>query len=532
MRKRKPACADKKTYIDFVAADGDVETDLHEQFFKIINLLVFGDQEAIKARLESDASLKDFYYRNEGVLSKLNKDSRVPESLKLINSLPMILKSRETMAESNRIFGDEFYPEGSLDAPARIIDIILTKTIDEIENNTSKQINPLSRSYAPAFLANFSRITHTKMSTLKTYSQLHVIFIQRLFMIYGPDLVWKSQEFFETNKDKSETAEYANSFHIWACAALAASSAFDEPTYEKILDIWFTRLEPCLSILKTNLLGKILPALSYGLCKQTYSRIQKIWDWVVKKESEMSDDSKWLLLKVCSFLLNITGGLTPVPARECMDRLMKIDASDPKRVLSLNATVNQLTQFLYRPTNFPTGLAQMDIGDPATVDKFVCKECVSGSFDLFQSLIEESMKWKNDTVMLHWLPQIFRTFVKNNVNKRTEKLLYYYPKIFGIIAEELDAEKYERAKRYIRSILGGDGHFNFIGNSKNTLQDLLTKEYYDSENQKAKYLYLILIINNVYRASHTADEIEVFKDALVDEKYKNTGEISDLTINY
>jgi hypothetical protein len=45
-------------------------------------------------------------------------------------------------------------------------------------------------------------------------------------------------------------------------------------------------------------------------------------------------------------------------------------------------------------------------------------------------------------------------------------------------------------------------------------------------------VYLILIINSVYRASHTADEIEVFKDALVDVKYKNTGEISDLTINY
>jgi hypothetical protein len=60
MRKRKPACADKKTYIDFVAADGDVETDLHEQFFKIINLLVFGDQEAIEARLESDPIAERF----------------------------------------------------------------------------------------------------------------------------------------------------------------------------------------------------------------------------------------------------------------------------------------------------------------------------------------------------------------------------------------------------------------------------------------------------------------------------------------
>jgi len=66
----------------------------------------------------------DFYDRNQYVLAKLNKNTRVPEMLKIITTLPMVVKHRQTLPEpnNNRIFPENFYTEDSLEAPARIID--------------------------------------------------------------------------------------------------------------------------------------------------------------------------------------------------------------------------------------------------------------------------------------------------------------------------------------------------------------------------------------------------------------------------
>lgn len=111
-------------------------------------------------------------------------------------------------------------------------------------------------------------------------------------------------------------------------------------------------------------------------------------------------------------------------------------------------------------------------------------------------------------------------------------MLEFFPEIFEILANDFDTEKYEEGKNTVLNLLEDDRLCYFVGSGRRKFQDALVAKYNESTNSKCKILYLIFIINNTYRNCHQAKEIQVFKDALMDDGFKNTAEVADLTINY
>lgn len=106
------------------------------------------------------------------------------------------------------------------------------------------------------------------------------------------------------------------------------------------------------------------------------------------------------------------------------------------------------------------------------------------------------------------------------------------PEILERFAEDFDTNKYEESKKGVSQLLKLDRILHFVGGTKKDFQDLLVSKFNTSKSPSAKILYLICITNNTYRSCHQAKEIEVFKNALIDENFKNTEEVADLTINY
>lgn len=68
--------------------------------------------------------------------------------------------------------------------------------------------------------------------------------------------------------------------------------------------------------------------------------------------------------------------------------------------------------------------------------------------------------------------------------------------------------------------------------SKENFSKLLIEYYNKIDNYKIKTLLLTWIVNNVYRGSHKANELQLFKDALVDGNFKLNHNISNLCVNY
>lgn len=117
-------------------------------------------------------------------------------------------------------------------------------------------------------------------------------------------------------------------------------------------------------------------------------------------------------------------------------------------------------------------------------------------------------------------------------NYQNFKFAEILPEILGRLAEDFDTTKYEEARKGVRQLLVLDRILHFVGGTKKDFQDLLVSKYNASKSPSAKILYLVCITNNTYRSCHQAKEIEVFKNALIDENFKNTEEVADLTINY
>ena len=69
----------------------------------------------------------------------------------------------------------------------RVIEIILTKILEDLENKQAPETNIYSNLYPQSFLQCFTYIGHTQLASIKADHKLHIIFLQELFFIYGPE---------------------------------------------------------------------------------------------------------------------------------------------------------------------------------------------------------------------------------------------------------------------------------------------------------------------------------------------------------
>jgi hypothetical protein len=235
IRRQKVQNKDKKTFVDFELPDSatDGEFDVQEQYYKIASGLVFGDKEIVAKQISEDPILKSFYEKNKKVLAKVNPGVRVQDTATQENALPLILKQRFTLNSENRLLGPEFFSENSIDLPYKIIVMILDKTLSDTVIETSPESSNTSRIYPETFLDKFTYIGHRYLPKPYHLNNLHIIFMQTLFFMYGPDLIFKCEEWLKENFD--ETPEAMNCYCLWASASLYCSSSFDDVTFDRIL---------------------------------------------------------------------------------------------------------------------------------------------------------------------------------------------------------------------------------------------------------------------------------------------------------
>jgi hypothetical protein len=157
-------------------------------------------------------------------------------------------------------------------------------------------------------------------------SKIHVLFLEKLFLFYGPNLIYNSASFFEKFSEKSNTEEFINCVYIFMTAALAAGSSFNDFHYGKIFALTMDGLlRHYTNALYEKPLWDMNLLLRYGLYKMSYKRMMKFWDWIIELSSRLETSDLYLLNRISSLVVNISSGFYPKYFEPTLQRLLEYD---------------------------------------------------------------------------------------------------------------------------------------------------------------------------------------------------------------
>ena len=519
-----------KVYLKHNEGESEGESDLLEKWFAICNEVLFEDQEALNNRLESNSSLKQFYETNKEELSKINKNFRVLELNSMYLSLPFNFKKlyRFTEQNNNCLLQDQLNDE-TLEVPVKNINDLLEFLVESEKEylNTGKST-----------ITKFTMWIAEKITSMKSKHQAYgqrcvhyIFFVESLFMIYGPSLFHKTKGFFEKNSQNMGAKEYVNVFFFYMTAALRASAYYTEDQFDEIFEWSMKNIKPLLTETKENLIESISQYLISSFEKQSYGRYEKAWKYILEIKNELAESSRYLLFPIILTLLNNCQGLRPPFVVKEFEELLEIKIEKVRVANFVNLAVRQLVKFVYKPTNTPKKLPQLSLNSNLS-EKYIFKECNLGAQSYYENIIKKSLEAKNQEVTFFWLRNLPVTFHYYTLNKKWESLFFIYPKLFIELGEIADEETLAKVELLSNALLKTAQLISMTEESKQNFSKVLIEEYNKVDNYKIKSLLLIWIVNNVYRGSHKACELELFKGALVDPRFTLNHNISNLCVNY
>jgi hypothetical protein len=148
--------------------------------------------------LSDDANLRAFYDKNQEALTKIHPDTRVIDVKNTENALPLMLKQRPRLNPENRLLAPDFFPTDSLDLPYGAIKMILDKTLAAVDGQPDDPSPEVM-----LVLIRFTTIDINRLQVTFQRHQLQVGFLQELFFLYGPELIFKCEDWFKENFDES-----------------------------------------------------------------------------------------------------------------------------------------------------------------------------------------------------------------------------------------------------------------------------------------------------------------------------------------
>jgi hypothetical protein len=148
--------------------------------------------------LSDDPNLRAFYDKNQEALTKIHPDTRVIDVKNTENALPLMLKQRPRLNPENRLLAPEFFLTDSLDLPYGAIKMILEKTLAAVDGQPDDPSPPVM-----FLLMRFTTLDHKRLQGTFKRHQLQVGFLQELFFLYGPELIFKCEDWFKENFDES-----------------------------------------------------------------------------------------------------------------------------------------------------------------------------------------------------------------------------------------------------------------------------------------------------------------------------------------
>jgi hypothetical protein len=165
------------------------------------------------------------------------------------NALPLQLKQRPRLNPQNRLLAPSFFPTDSLDLPYGAITMILDKTLTAVDGKPDHASTSIMY-----LLGRFTTIKHKRLQESFPRHQLQVGFLQELFFLYGPNLIFKCEDWFRENFN--ESAECMDCYCLWMAASLYCSAWFDDATFDRILVSIMAPVPSILNELKISYIEK------------------------------------------------------------------------------------------------------------------------------------------------------------------------------------------------------------------------------------------------------------------------------------
>lgn len=126
--------------------------------------------------------------------------------------------------------------DNSMNKAVKTVELMFTELL-EIVDEEIQNFDIFAELFDSELLSKITFFDDELMLDCET-SKVSTIFLEKLFLFYGPELIFKTYKIFESeeNLKKYNTEEYANSMYIFINASLKAASYMDDDRFNEIFD--------------------------------------------------------------------------------------------------------------------------------------------------------------------------------------------------------------------------------------------------------------------------------------------------------